>query len=101
MGYKNRDQPHIKAKKPPEDKTFDDIGEEIKTILEDKREIHSIHYCQEDGGMHVVGKHGCTKIEVYPENGMYARIPMIAVFYNGKIRNRIPAAILEVVYKTD
>jgi hypothetical protein len=67
------------------------------TVLEDVREIKSIHGTEEG---HIwsweVGK-SCDKIECYGENGQMAAVPWFAVHKNGVVMQRLNGAFIETV----
>ena len=71
----------------------------IKSILEDDREIESIHWEDAPCSQLKVGEFGCEKIVVYPEKGEYSLIPFIAVYKNGSIQQRFSALSVTIVYK--
>lgn len=48
----------------------------IVKMLEDKREVRAIYFVDVDGSCFFVGEN-CTKIMVYPEDGIYSQIPFI------------------------
>ena len=70
-------------------------------IVDDKREIEAIYYNDEGDSFHKVGVSGCTKIEAYGEPGQYCYIPWIAIYYNNDLKRRLPATMVEIVYRTE
>ena len=83
-----------------QDKLFDNIfKDEIKAIIDDKREIKSLQL--PDGEMIGVGNRGITKIVAYCEPGEYCGVPWFAVYTNNEILSRVNAKCVEsVIYKT-
>ena len=70
----------------------------MNTMLEDTRMIKSVFYNDADGGLHEVGLFGCTKIEVYGENGPYCSLPFVAIWHGDEIKHRIPAGMVQITY---
>ena len=69
--------------------SIDLLGGIMVTVLEDVREIKSIHGTEEG---HIwsweVGK-SCDKIECYGENGQMATVPWFAIHKNGTVMQRL------------
>lgn len=71
----------------------------MEKITQDKREIASLHYDDEDSSCHLSGQHGCEKIVAYEEKGPLDFVPYFAIYKDGVINQRIPAYKVSVVYK--
>lgn len=77
----------------------------MKTILEDDREIKQVNFNDEDDDYFAVGCKGaygsevCTKIEAYAERGLHCDIPYIAIYCGDRIKRRLPAHMVEIVYE--
>jgi hypothetical protein len=78
-------------------------GEEMKSLLEDKREIIAIYlaggHCYYQVGDVLHGKK-IHRIECYGEPGHMVRIPWFAVYLEGEDepRNRVNASMIENVH---
>jgi hypothetical protein len=70
----------------------------VKTMLQDKREIHGLHL---DNCEIWVGAQGVTAIKAYGENGMHCDIPWFAIYREGsdEVHTRINAASVDgIIY---
>jgi len=74
------------------------MSDTVRTMLEDDRKIQGVYYS--DSGLHEIGIMGCTRIEAYGEPGPYCHLPFIAVWYEGELKHRIPAGMVQVVYES-
>lgn len=69
---------------------------EVKTLLDDDREIGEIHLA---GEVYVIGEK-VDSIYSYGENGELALVPWFAICKDGVILERLPASsVLKVIYK--
>ncbi len=72
---------------------------EIKSILEDDREIESIHFDDEKESIISTEFDYCDKIVAYPESGPYCNIAWIALVKNDVVIQKMPADRVRIVYK--
>ena len=68
------------------------------TILEDEREIESVRFFYTGEG-YIKGELGIEKIEVYSEDGVYSKLPFIAVWKSGNILVRVSALFVTIKYR--
>lgn len=70
----------------------------VPSMLDDKRDIHEVHFLGADAGFFAVGRNGIEKIVAYGEPGHMALIPWIAVYKEGQIVYRFPAGQVQICY---
>ena len=59
------------------------------SILEDKRQISSIHWDDELDSRFMVGEVCVERIEAYGEPGQYCMLPWFAIWKDGKVVQRV------------
>jgi len=73
--------------------------EEIKTIIEDKTEIHAIEFLTPRGSYwEVGGRSGIQKIVAYAENGSLGPVPYLAVYKQEQVAIKLPAHAVTIHY---
>ena len=73
-----------------------------KDMLHDPRTIKAVWVPGEEGEGWIIGRGKVDKIEVYGEPGQEAFVPWFAIWVDGKISQRVNAAMIEnVVYKEE
>jgi len=72
--------------------------DEIKPIIEDKREISAIGFNISGGSFWEVGKRGLEKIVAYAENGSLGSVPYLAVYRKGQVEIKLAAHMVTIHY---
>lgn len=68
-------------------------------LIKSEQEIEVVINDAAQCRVHKVGENGVERIECYGEPGEYCYIPFLEIWVNGKVKERLCALTLRIVYK--